>query len=177
MDSVPYQAPAATIDWTSALDTHSSWIRKVVNARVVTSQDVDDVVQEISAAVLKPGKRPADPDKVAPWLYGVAVRQASQFLRKRGQQERLIDHYVDKAPLREAPENPRDWVMRRELRQSVRECLTHLSTEEREILLLKYTEELTYAQLADLLGLTVKAVEHRLLKARTSLRLHLQHHD
>ena len=87
MDSVPYQAPAATIDWTSALDTHRSWIRKVVNARVVTSHDVDDVVQEISAAVLKPGKRPADPDKVAPWLYGVAVRQASQFLRKRGQQE------------------------------------------------------------------------------------------
>ena len=178
MDTLPLQPASQAIDWSAALDRHCSWIRKVVNARIGHQHDVDDVVQEISAAVLKQTTRPDDPDKVAPWLYGVAVRQASQFLRQRGQQERLLDSYAKKTfGTDEPPVNPRDWVMKRELRQSVRDCLNHLPAEEREILLLKYTEELTYHQLADLLGVTERVVEHRLLKARNSLRLQLQRHD
>ena len=177
MDSLSCQPQSPVIDWPSALDANGSWIRQVVHARVPTTQDVDDVVQEISAAVLKQrGKRPDDPDKVAPWLYGVAVRQSSQFLRKRGQQERLLDTYAAKRETT-SPENPRDWVMRRERHQTLRKSLESLDTDEREILLLKYTEDLSYSQLADLLGITVKMVEHRLLNARTALRIQLQHHD
>ena len=178
MDAIPYSTPSDTIDWTMALDKHASWIRKVVHSRVVHHHDVDDVVQEISAAVLKQNTRLDHPDKVAPWLYGVAVRQASQFLRRQGQQERLLNRYAKRSSVPEVgPANPRDWVMKRELRQSVRDSLEKLCAEEREILLLKYTEDLTYRQLAQLLGVTEKIVEHRLLKARNSLRIELHDHE
>lgn len=173
MATIPFEPPADSIDWCAALESHRSWMRKVVNARVSHQQDVDDVIQEISAAVLKQNARPEDPTKVAPWLYGVAVRQASQFLRKRGQQERLLDRYQRKANEPSIP-NPRDWVMRRELHQSVRTSLESLPPEQREILLLKYTENLTYKQLADLYAVSEKVVEHRLLKARNGLRQQLQ---
>lgn len=178
MDMLPWKPIPQAIDWPAALARHDSWIRKVVNARVVQAQDVDDVIQEISAAVLRQSTRPEDPQKVAPWLYGVAVRQASQFLRKRGQQERLLENYAAERPATEAAlTNPRDWVMKRERQQGVRRALENLPPEEREILLLKYTEDLTYAQLAELLAISEKKVEHRLLNARNALRLQLQIQD
>jgi DNA-directed RNA polymerase specialized sigma24 family protein len=89
MDSLLLSSSSPPIDWGNALDCHHSWIRKVVNARVISPQDVNDVLQEISAAVLRTAPRPEDPHKVAPSLCGVAVRQASQFLRKHTRQERL----------------------------------------------------------------------------------------
>ncbi len=174
MDASPFNAPVAAIDWPQALRDHGSWIRKVVQARLRRTQDVEDVVQEISAAVLRQGARPEDPKRVAPWLYGVATRQTSQFLRKEGRQERL---QADYAARREAPDdlaNPRDWVMRHEDARSVHRALEELPEASRELLLLKYTEDLTYGQLATLLGVTEKVIEHRLLKARQALRFQLQ---
>ena len=175
MDSATFQPAPESIDWPAALEDHGSWIRKVVNARLRHAHDVDDVVQEISSAVFRQDSRPEDPAKVAPWLYGVAVRQASQFLRKRGQHERLLDRYAEKGR-DDAPSfpNPREWVMQREQSQGVREALENLPAEDREILLLKYTEELPYRQLASLLGVTEKVIEHRLLKARQALRRQLK---
>ncbi len=175
MDSVTFQPAPEGIDWPAALDHHGSWIRKVVNARLRHAHDVDDVVQEISSAVFKQDSRPQDPEKVAPWLYGVAVRQASQFLRKRGQHERLLDRYAEQS--RENTQslpNPREWVMQREQSQGVRYALEQLPADDREILILKYSEELSYRQLASLLGVTEKVVEHRLLKARKALRRELK---
>ena len=52
----------------------------------------------------------------------------------------------------------------------VRKALSLLPSRERELLLLKYTENWTYRELADHLGLTQSAVESRLHRARRRLR-------
>ena len=175
MNSLPLDS-SAPIDWPSALDEHSSWIRKVVHSRVISLADVDDIVQEIAKAALNQTGRPTNPQKVAPWLYGVAVRQVSNFLRRQGRQERLLENYSEQAPPAPSTANPRDWVIGRELRGHLHKAMESLPSEHREILALKYTEELTYQQLADLLNTSVKSIEHRLLKARTALRRALQDH-
>lgn len=175
MNSLPYESPKlAAIDWSAALAQHAPWIRKVVCSRVKRTSDIDDVVQEISAVVLRQETRPTHPDKVAPWLYGVATRQASNFLRREGRHERLLEDFSQRGTGPEVPPNPRDWVMHCERRESVENAMTALASEDREILLLKYTEDLSYRELAQLLDTTVKAIEHRLLKARNALRAQLQ---
>ena len=57
-----------------------------------------------------------------------------------------------------------------ELRQTVREALQTLAPKDREILLLKYTEDWSYHQLAAHLGIGHSAVEARLHRARQRLR-------
>ena len=52
----------------------------------------------------------------------------------------------------------------------VRRALACLPSREAEILLLKYTEEWSYQQIADQLGLTTSAVEARLHRARQRMR-------
>jgi RNA polymerase sigma-70 factor (ECF subfamily) len=51
--------------------------------------------------------------------------------------------------------------------------MEQLDPQDRQILLLKYTEGWGYQELADHLGISIKTVEYRLLKARKSLRAKL----
>ncbi|MEK6237281.1 MAG: sigma-70 family RNA polymerase sigma factor, partial [Planctomycetales bacterium] len=55
-------------------------------------------------------------------------------------------------------------------RALVRKALEGLARRDREILLLKYTEDWSYRRLAEQLGISVSAVEARLHRARKRLR-------
>ena len=62
------------------------------------------------------------------------------------------------------------WLLAEERRQMVRTALTRLSSRDGEILLLKYTENWSYHQLATHIGISQSAVESRLHRARQRLR-------
>ena len=125
-------------------------------------------------AVLRQNSRPTVSAKVAPWLYRVAVRQVINFRRRSGRQQQLMRSVaVSTAHEQTAAATSRDWVVASEDHETVVMALGELSPDDREILLLKYTEDWTYRQLANHLGLKVKTIEHRLMKARRALRRRL----
>ena len=59
----------------------------------------------------------------------------------------------------------------------VRKALCELSPKDRELLLLKYTEDWTCRELAERLGVSVTTVETRLYRARGRLRNELARLD
>jgi RNA polymerase sigma-70 factor (ECF subfamily) len=69
-----------------------------------------------------------------------------------------------------AVQDPLEWLLSDERMQLVRKALTGLPRRDRELLLLKYTEDWSYRQLADHLGVSCGAVESRLHRARKRLR-------
>jgi RNA polymerase sigma-70 factor (ECF subfamily) len=69
---------------------------------------------------------------------------------------------------------PGEWMLRDETIGSVAEGLSRLDAQDRQLLLLKYTEGWGYHELADHLGISIKTVEYRLLKARRALRARVQ---
>jgi RNA polymerase sigma-70 factor (ECF subfamily) len=111
---------------------------------------------------------PVDPDKVAPWLYRLAVRHCVNFYRKSNR----LTHAKPSADLEPQAETfePLDWIMRNERRHLFQDAFKQLPAEDREILSLKYSENWTYQQLAQKLGATVRNIEYRLLTARKRLR-------
>lgn len=163
------------IDWQEAVGRHRRWLATVVLARVGEADAVDDVMQEVSLAVAAARSLPEKEEKVAPWLYQVAVRQSLLWRRKQGRRRKLMSHYAEKfQPQDAAPyTDPLQWLLRDERRQLVRAALTHLGGRDAEILLLKYSEDWSYQQLADYLGATRSAVEARLHRARKRLRAEL----
>lgn len=153
---------------------HGRWLRTVVRGRLQDPDAVDDVLQEIALAVSQHHLRPTEQEKVAPWLYRVAIRQCLQQRRRMGRYRRFVENYSTYADLfRDSPRQPVDWLLDDEQRQSVREALERLPDLDREILLLKHTQGWTYQQLADHLGVTVHTIEYRLLQARRRLRSEL----
>lgn len=168
------------IDWQAAIETHRPWLRKVLRSRVGDSHAVDDLMQEISLSVVKqtskngtePGSLPTDSDKVAPWLYQLAVRQAVNFYRRKN--KKSAPQLVEEMEVLGTDPQPLDWLLREEKQMSVGQAIQKLDPESREIMTLKYTENWTYRQLAEHLGVTEKAIEHRLTKAKKLLRRSLQ---
>jgi RNA polymerase sigma-70 factor (ECF subfamily) len=69
--------------------------------------------------------------------------------------------------------DPLVWLLADERRQLVREALGRLPPRDADILLLKYTENWSYQQLADHMGISHSAIETRLHRARARLRCEL----
>ena len=161
------------IDWQAALAQHDRWLRTVVLARLREWQAVDEVLQEVALAAVKQSAPLADASKIAPWLYRLAVRQALLYRRKCGRRRRLIGRYAEQTqPAGDAAPatSPLGWLVAEERRGIVRQALAELPPRDAEILLLKYTEDWNYHQIADRLGISHAAVEARLHRARGRLR-------
>ncbi len=157
-----------TIDWTAALKQHEPWLRRVLSGRIGNRHEVDDLMQDIALAIYRQRALPEDPGKVAPWLYRLAVRQAINFHRKMGRKS--MPKATPDIEVSSREHEPLDWLLNCERNQAMQEAMHELATLDREILMLKYNENWSYRQLADRLGVKVKTVEYRLMKARRKLR-------
>jgi RNA polymerase sigma-70 factor (ECF subfamily) len=161
------------VDWPALLAEHGRWLRTVVLARVGELSAVDDVLQEVATAAVEKGHQLRDPASAAPWLYRLAVVAALQYRRRQGRRRKLIDRFAQRQQPTDADTreiDPLDWLLADERKSLVRKALARLSKRDAEILLLKYTEDWSYGQLAEHLGLSTSAVEARLHRARQKMR-------
>ncbi|MGE0610382.1 MAG: RNA polymerase sigma factor [Pirellulales bacterium] len=160
------------VDWSAAVAAHQRWMRTVILARLGERQAVDEVLQEVLLAAVKQNPK-LEPDRVAPWLYRLAVIQALLYRRKQGRRRKLTERYADRVQPREGQSrsvDPLEWLLAGERQKLVRQALGRLPPRDAEILLLKYTEDWSYHELAAYLGVSHSAVEARLHRARGRLR-------
>ena len=129
---------------------------------------------------LEKGHQLRDPTRIAGWLYRLVVVAALQYRRRQGRRRKLLDRYADRLPSTDGavrePE-PLGWLLADERKAMVRQALETLPPRDAEIMLLKYTEDWSYQQLAEHLGLSISAVEARLHRARQKMRQALQRID
>jgi RNA polymerase sigma factor (sigma-70 family) len=165
-----------SIDWQAALAQHDRWLRTVILARAGEPQAVDEVLQEVALAAVRQAAPVADRTRLAPWLYRLAVLQSLLYRRRCGRRRRLRERYAAEVTDRglnggpQAPLEPLGWLIAEERRSLVRRALSQLPPRDAEILLLKYSENWNYHQIAAHLGLSHSAVEARLHRARARLR-------
>lgn len=160
-------------DVPACFEQHQRWLRNVVAGRVVERQAVEDVMQEVALAACNATE--TEIESIAPWLYRVAVRQSLLYRRKRGRQRKLINGYVSRGnpETTNRESDPLEWILINERQQKVRTAMTGLPTRDREILMLKYTENWSYRQLSEHLGVSTNTIEYRLIQARKQLRREL----
>jgi len=160
------------IDWQAVLAQHDRWLRTVVLARVGERAAVDEVMQEVALAAVRQKAPIEDRAKIGSWLYRVAVMQSLLYRRSRGRGRKLVQRYADRLPgdSSQRTPDPLSYLVNDERRDLVRTAIGRLKHRDAEILLLKYTEDWSYQQLADHLGISCSAVEARLHRARARMR-------
>lgn len=163
------------LDWGAVLGAHAEWLRKVILVRTGEAQAVDEVFQRVALAAVEQAAPLADPAKVVPWLHRLAVIQSARFRRKLGRERRALRSVTQHAPHlgNGYVDDALAWLVARERDGRTRQALGRLPGAQVEILMLKYGERWSYRQIAERLGISEKAVDARLMRARDRLRQEL----
>ncbi|HTS13870.1 MAG TPA: RNA polymerase sigma factor [Candidatus Limnocylindrales bacterium] len=119
----------------------------------------EELAQECFLALLRNAERYEPRASFRSYLYGIAVNLVSAERRKAGRETEQTDE-MDCA----AAETDRDAAL------WVRRALEGLERTEREILMLREYEQLSYSEIAGMLRLPVNTVRSRLFRARMALK-------
>jgi len=158
-------------NWGLCLATHGPWLRTVILARTGEMQAVEEVLQQVALAAVEQKSPLSDPTKVAPWLHRIAVVQSARYRRKRGRDRRAMRQVAENVQQPNSlTKDPLSWLLLKERHEQTRIAVGQLPGADAEILLLKYGEGWSYRRIAERLGITEKAVEARLTRARARLR-------
>lgn len=119
-------------------------------------------------------------ENVDAWLFGVArnvLRRHWRTItrRRRNLPEVRVDVGKELASMLDSAPLPNDYIERREAKEQVLLALTALPTDDQNLILRHYFDGQSQADIADSLGVSPRAIEGRLYRARTALRERLQH--
>jgi len=129
-----------------------------------------DATQEAWIEITRGLWRLEDPASFGPWAYKIVTRSAARWIR-REVRRRGVEHKIATQPVAQ-----RDLPSAEEAidsAEAVRVALRRLAADQRTILELRYVEDYSIAQMADVLGIPAGTVKSRLFQAREELRKHL----
>lgn len=168
-----YLLPNGQIDWGVALRENERWMRTTIALRVGEAAAVDEVFQEVALAATSQKAPLRDVAKLGSWLYRLVVIQSALYRRKVGRKRKLLKRYAEEVISSQnqySQTEPIDWLLSKERQTMIRNALATLSEEERNILLMKYRDELSYRDIAAKLHSTELAVQSKLHRARAHLK-------
>jgi RNA polymerase sigma-70 factor (ECF subfamily) len=102
------------------------------------------------------------------WLYGIALKKCLEVGRTRKRREALVRTHQDTIGARvhcDPPSLPEDLVSQECCRRRVWQALRRLRVYDRELLVLRYLEDLTYDEIASILHVSRRTVERHLPRA------------
>jgi len=131
--------------------------------------DVEDVVQEVFLAVFRALPEYRGQGSLSTWITRIAINACRSHVRKRLRFLRLLTSAREREETR--PRRSADHtLMERGRFDQVRTAVRELPPHYREVVVLRYLEEMTVPEIGELLGLSPNAVEVRLSRARQRLR-------
>ena len=136
--------------------------------RMSGRDDVADLQQEVWLSVLRRLHQLRNPEAFVVWLYQIARRKAWSGLRERelrplGNAEVVAELTEDVEPKFSAEDAA-----------AIHQGLAALSASHREVVVLRYLEEMTYEQIAEVTDCAVGTVRSRLHYAKLLLRQRLE---
>lgn len=152
------------------VERHSRALYRVASRMLADGAEAEEVVQEAFARLWQGAPRwQASGAGLVAWLHRVAVNACLDRLRRF----RVVT--VDTVPdIADETPGPDRMVARSQLDAALQRALAQMQHRHRAVLVLCYLEGFTNALAAEILGLTLKATESLLVRARKSLRAILE---
>ncbi len=136
-------------------------------------EDAEDVLQDTFLRAYRGIKSFKGNSTFSTWIYRITANSALMRLRKR----QLPTVSIEDADERETPINIADWapgpveqLLSQELQRVMDEAIEALPAEFRQVFVLRDIEEMSNAETAEVLDLSVAAVKSRLHRARLRVR-------
>lgn len=149
-----------------ALQGKTDIIFKYLVKMGANQRDAEDIVQE-SLYKLMLYIESINPNKAYSWLFRVSVNQYYDLCRKQKKDVRIAFENLDFA---DDSFLPQEQVEQSEMRREIEFILDQLPPLQKQLLLLKYELELSYAEISGLLDLNIGMVKTYLFRARKAFK-------
>ena len=106
--------------------------------------------------------------KFSTWLYRLASNAAVDMLRREKKYENQWD--IEDLQRPDAAPSPQEQLERQDTRQAVRAAMAALPAEFRQVLVLRYLQEMSYQEIAQALALPEGTVKSRINRAKGQLK-------
>jgi len=158
-------------------ETHKDRVYSIALRYVGDSTAAMDIAQETFLKLLSSIQQFRGDASFESWLYRLVVNCCLDYHRKRRRFLPLLDDALDEAlDLFRAPnDSALHDLLREEQAERVQQLVAQLPEEQRMVVVLRYTEDLSYEEIADLLGCRRGTVASRLNRAHKALERRLSH--
>ena len=155
----------------------------VLHHIVGNADEAEDLAQETFLRVYRTRKKYRPKAKFSTWLFTIANNLALNALRDRQRRPVLPLEVRESGPLGPRPaetlaptrdQPPTHNLQQQELADVIRTALDRLNERQRVAIVLNKFEDMNYAEIAEVMELTTKAVKSLLSRARGKLREALQ---
>jgi RNA polymerase sigma-70 factor (ECF subfamily) len=140
--------------------------RVLFNVALRMCNDREDARDVTQAAFLKAWRKLHTFDrrnKFFSWIYRILLNETLNLLRSRRAQEPLDERIVSRE------RSPADQAEANEIGAIVQSSLMELSTEYRQVIILRHFQQMSHCEIGEVLGLPEKTVKSRLYTARQLL--------
>lgn len=162
-------------------DRYQKKICCLVGSMINSPEDTGDIVQEVFIRAFRSLDSFKGASSFYTWLYRIALNATTDFRRKQARRSQSVPEQplsgIDQGAIQVAApgeEGPEGQLYRKELARLVSKALGTLGKEHREVMVLREINGLSYAEIAEVTGVTVGTVMSRLHYARKKVAETLQ---
>lgn len=161
-------------DFEKLVTAYEKNVYNIVLRMVGDPDDAADMTQETFIKAYRALSGFRGDSKFSSWLYRIASNVCLDFLRSRSRHPQVSLSTVDEDDratfeLPDMRQNPEEQLMKKLGMEAVRRGLEQLPEQQRQILVLRELGGLSYAELAQTLGLEEGTVKSRIFRARKRL--------
>jgi RNA polymerase sigma-70 factor (ECF subfamily) len=140
-------------------------LREFLRSLLADAHAAEDALQDVWLDVFRSVGKLRDAGAFGGWIFRVARDRAYRTLRRKGIATTPIDDVEPPAPAVQG-----EVELDEDERRLVQSCVARLPIEQREVLLLRFVEQLNYEQIALAVGCELGTVRSRLHYAKRALR-------
>lgn len=160
------QSRSDGLETRQVFESEFAWVWRTLQRFGVRARDLEDLTHDVFV-VFHARRTDYDPSRpLRPWLMGIAFRIASDYRRRAGHRNELLQEPDDPADSKPSPEQATE---RARARRLLREAFEHVEAERLAVLLLHDIDEIAMPQIAEAQGIPLNTAYSRLRLARRDL--------
>jgi RNA polymerase sigma-70 factor (ECF subfamily) len=166
MNTEPIRSVCEQKNFEEIFNKHSQTLRNFIYYKCGDTQQAEDIVQE-SYIKLWDNCAKVMFEKAKSFLYTVA---SNRFLNEVAHKKVVLEHQRRSPSPDRTNETPQFILEEEEFHQKLKKVIADLPEKQREVFLLSRIDKKRYVEIAEIVGVSVKAVEKRMSKALLTLK-------
>ena len=142
------------------------WLKGLVYSILGDADEVDDVLQDICVRVIDKIDSLREPERFRPWLAVLARRQALRHRQRNARRPGPLSEEIAELQCDEKGQQLFEKVEQKEQCRRILQAVRLLPEKYRQVFMLAYAGDLTYANIAEVLDIPITTVQIRLVRAR-----------